>query len=84
MLKLAEHILQSKKADFDPSQFVDHYEDAVVDMLKKKQAPTSRMTIAVTHLGTPSPFVPSVTSPHWQDTYDLPTWKFLTGAAQLV
>jgi hypothetical protein len=30
MLKLAEHILQSKKADFDPSQFVDHYEDAVV------------------------------------------------------
>jgi DNA end-binding protein Ku len=38
MLKLAEHILQSKKADFDPSQFVDHYEDAVVDMLKKKQA----------------------------------------------
>jgi DNA end-binding protein Ku len=38
MLKLAEHILQSKKADFDPSQFVDHYEEAVVDMLKKKQA----------------------------------------------
>ena len=38
MLKLAEHILQSKKADFDLSQFVDHYEEAVVDMLKKKQA----------------------------------------------
>jgi DNA end-binding protein Ku len=38
MLKLAEHILQSKKADFDPSQFVDHYEGAVVEMLKKKQA----------------------------------------------
>jgi DNA end-binding protein Ku len=38
MLKLAEHILQSKKADFDPSQFVDHYEEAVVNMLKKKQA----------------------------------------------
>ena len=38
MLKLAEHILQSKAADFDPSQFVDHYEDAVVKMLKKKQA----------------------------------------------
>jgi DNA end-binding protein Ku len=38
MLKLAEHILQSKKADFNPSQFVDHYEEAVVDMLKKKQA----------------------------------------------
>ena len=36
MLKLAEHILQSKAADFDPAQFVDHYEEAVVDMLKKK------------------------------------------------
>jgi DNA end-binding protein Ku len=38
MLKLAEHILETKEADFDPSQFVDHYEEAVVDMLKKKQA----------------------------------------------
>jgi DNA end-binding protein Ku len=38
MLKLAEHILQSKASDFDPAQFVDHYEEAVVDMLKKKQA----------------------------------------------
>ncbi len=38
MLKLAEHILQSKAADFDPSQFVDRYEEAVVEMLKKKQA----------------------------------------------
>ena len=37
-LKLAEHILQSKAADFDPSQFVDHYEQAVVEMLKKKRA----------------------------------------------
>jgi DNA end-binding protein Ku len=31
-------ILQSKTADFDPAQFVDHYEEAVVEMLKKKQA----------------------------------------------
>jgi len=38
MLKLAEHILETKEADFDPTQFVDHYEEAVVDMLKKKQA----------------------------------------------
>jgi len=38
MLKLAEHIVDSKEADFDPSDFVDHYEEAVVDMLKKKQA----------------------------------------------
>ena len=44
MLKLAEHILQSKTAAFDPAQFVDHYEEAVVKMLKKKQAgmPVSR------------------------------------------
>ncbi len=38
MLKLAEHILESKEADFDPSQFRDRYEEAVVEMLKKKQA----------------------------------------------
>jgi DNA end-binding protein Ku len=38
MLKLAQHILETKAADFDPSQFVDHYEVAVVEMLKKKQA----------------------------------------------
>ena len=38
MLKLAQHILQSKAMDFDPSQFVDHYEQAVVEMLRKKQA----------------------------------------------
>ncbi len=44
MLKLAQHILQSRRTDFDPSQFVDHYEEAVVAMLKKKQAglPVSR------------------------------------------
>jgi DNA end-binding protein Ku len=44
MLKLAQQILQSKASDFDPSQFVDHYEEAVVAMLKKKQAglPVSR------------------------------------------
>jgi DNA end-binding protein Ku len=44
MLKLAGHILQSNAADFDPAQFVDHYEEAVVDMLKKKEAglPVSR------------------------------------------
>ena len=38
MLKLAQHILQSKTTDFDPLQFVDTYEEAVVAMLKKKQA----------------------------------------------
>jgi DNA end-binding protein Ku len=38
MLQLAEHILESKAGDFDPAEFVDHYEEAVVDMLKRKQA----------------------------------------------
>src|ERR1700687_6234746 len=38
MLKLAEHILDSKKGDFDPSTFVDHYEAALVELLRRKQA----------------------------------------------
>jgi DNA end-binding protein Ku len=38
MLTLAEHILDSKAADFDPAQFHDRYEEAVVAMLRKKQA----------------------------------------------
>ena len=38
MLKLAEQILKSKATDFDPSQFADRYEEAVVELLKKKQA----------------------------------------------
>jgi DNA end-binding protein Ku len=38
MLKLAEHILDTKAADFDPSTFEDHYETALVELLKKKQA----------------------------------------------
>jgi DNA end-binding protein Ku len=44
MRKLAEHILKTNEADFEPSKFEDHYEEAVVEMLKKKQAgiPASR------------------------------------------
>ena len=38
MLQLAEHIVETKTADFDPAEFVDHYETAVVDLLKQKQA----------------------------------------------
>ena len=38
MLKLAEQILKSKATDFDPSQFVDRYEEAVIELLKKKRA----------------------------------------------
>ncbi|HEX4113017.1 MAG TPA: Ku protein [Stellaceae bacterium] len=38
MRQLAEHILETKAAEFEPSEFVDRYEEAVVEMLKKKQA----------------------------------------------
>lgn len=38
MLNLAEHILETKSADFDPSSFRDRYEEAVVELLKRKQA----------------------------------------------
>jgi DNA end-binding protein Ku len=38
MLDLAEHIVASKTADFDPTTFTDRYEEAVVEMLKTKQA----------------------------------------------
>src|SRR5580698_5729498 len=37
LLQLAEHILKSKEAKFDPSQFVDRYEQAVLEVLKTKQ-----------------------------------------------
>jgi DNA end-binding protein Ku len=48
MLQLAEHILESKAGDFDPASFVDHYEEAVVEMLKHKQAgaPVSKQKAA--------------------------------------
>jgi DNA end-binding protein Ku len=38
MLELAKHIVETKKGDFDPSAFEDHYERAVVEMLKRMQA----------------------------------------------
>jgi len=38
MLALAEHILESKAASFDPSQFHDRYEEAIVTMLNEKKA----------------------------------------------
>ena len=38
MLALAEHILESKAASFDPSKFHDRYEEAVVAMLNEKKA----------------------------------------------
>ena len=38
MLKLADHIVESKTADFDPAQFHDRYEDAVVELIRSKRA----------------------------------------------
>jgi DNA end-binding protein Ku len=38
MLKLADHIMESKSGEFDPEEFKDHYEIALTEMLKQKQA----------------------------------------------
>jgi DNA end-binding protein Ku len=38
MLALAEHILETKAAKFDPSNFHDRYEAAIVAMLNEKKA----------------------------------------------
>ena len=38
MLQLAEHIVETKTGEFDPSEFEDTYETAVVEMLKQKQS----------------------------------------------
>jgi DNA end-binding protein Ku len=38
MLALAEHILESKEAKFDPTKFHDRYEAAIVAMLEEKKA----------------------------------------------
>jgi DNA end-binding protein Ku len=48
MLQLAEHILENKAGEFDPETFVDRYEEAVVEMLKSKQAgvPVSKQRAA--------------------------------------
>ncbi len=38
MLDLASHIIDSKSGHFDPSRFEDRYENALLDLLKKKEA----------------------------------------------
>jgi DNA end-binding protein Ku len=38
MLKLAEHIIETKSGRFEPEEFVDHYEVELVELLKTKQA----------------------------------------------
>jgi non-homologous end joining protein Ku len=51
MVKLAEHIIDTKKADFDPALLEDHYRKALVQILREKQA--QRKT------GAPRPAAPS-------------------------
>lgn len=38
MSELAGHIIQTKASHFDPKKFEDHYENALVELLRKKQA----------------------------------------------
>jgi DNA end-binding protein Ku len=38
MKDLAAHIVDSKTIHFEPSQFIDHYETALVELLRAKQA----------------------------------------------
>jgi DNA end-binding protein Ku len=38
MLELATHIIGTKTGEFNPKKFEDQYEDAVKELLKKKQA----------------------------------------------
>src|ERR1700746_1906249 len=38
MLDLAKHIVESKSADFEPENFEDHYESALIDLINKKRA----------------------------------------------
>ena len=37
MLDLATHIVETKTGEFDPKKFEDQYEDAIKELLKKKQ-----------------------------------------------
>jgi non-homologous end joining protein Ku len=37
LLELASHIIETKSGEFDPSKFKDRYEEALNDLLRKKQ-----------------------------------------------
>jgi DNA end-binding protein Ku len=38
MLDLAKHIVEKKSGTFEPEQFEDHYESALIDLINKKRA----------------------------------------------
>jgi DNA end-binding protein Ku len=46
MLKLAVHILETKRGKFEPGKFEDRYENAVQELIKAKQAGKKAPTIA--------------------------------------
>ena len=46
MLKLAAHILDTKKGKFDPKKFEDRYENALKDLIKAKKAGKEPPTLA--------------------------------------
>jgi len=46
MLKLATHILETKKGKFDPSKFDDRYETALMDLIKAKRAGKKPLTVS--------------------------------------
>jgi Ku protein len=45
MMKLAAHIVDTKADHFDPKKFEDHYETALVELLKTKEAGKPVQTI---------------------------------------
>jgi DNA end-binding protein Ku len=38
MMELASYIVETKSGHFKPEEFEDHYEDALKDLLKRKQS----------------------------------------------
>jgi DNA end-binding protein Ku len=50
LLDLASHIIETKKARFDPEKFKDRYEEAVVDLIRSKRA---GRPVEVTHVPRP-------------------------------
>jgi DNA end-binding protein Ku len=46
MLKLAVHILDSKKGHFEPARFEDRYESALQELIKAKRAGKAPPTVA--------------------------------------
>jgi Ku protein len=46
MMKLAQHIIRTKAAEFDPSMLEDHYRRALVGILRKKKAKRSAQAAA--------------------------------------